>query len=748
MASCPVASVLSEMATELKLLHLLYSPDILPCHVHSRYLVNLATSEERFVEEVQNIVQYGLRWRRVLLLHDDFLQPRGTYVFKIALSKASVKFKVLPLQNISTEADLSPIVPMLTNVYETFLFLHSSALDLFVDVAANKSLLQPQHQWFAVSDSTCREILGKSVLKDSNTILLKPTHFVHTSDYEKCPGHRLGRDKTFYTLKAHLLSVGIHILLKGSQAHNSWSCVQQPPRLNKNPEQFLNHLILANHGAENTRKNDLLTLTTNEGETSINLTTRLVSTVGFEYCSSDSKKCQGYTIKGSWNHLENLTTGSMFANVFTDFGNATIVIATNPAPPFVIKTVKDGQPPSYTGFCIDLLNEFAKRLKFSYELVEPQDGQFGSMNKDLTWSGVIGMVMNKEVTLGIGPISITSERRTVIDFTTAFAEDGTGILTRRPGFGSSKMFRLFKPFEPVVWVCLVCSVIITSAVLYLVNSTSPSAVRRFSCPLATKLTVFYCFWAILASSVNQGTDLQPMSHSARLVLGFWWVFIILVLSTYTASLAAVLTVNIYEKSISSLSELAEQTSITPLIKPGTNLQTLFQTATNDVYRSIDSRLVIYPEGATNEKAMVWVRERNMAFMTDRSQLEYEMQKECETYALAHEIFNSGGLGFVTQKGAPFLDALNLIIIKLRQSGIVEGWRSRWWANDGAQCITGTRVGEGQQLGLVYLAGPFFVFLSAIVVSVVIALGDWAWRAGKLRPIKARLRWWAATSREL
>ena len=67
-----------------------------------------------------------------------------------------------------------------------------------------------------------------------------------------------------------------------------------------------------------------------------------------------------------------------------------------------------------------------------------------------------------------------------------------------------------------------------------------------------------------------------MSHSARLVLGFWWVFIILVLSTYTASLAAVLTVNIYEKSISSLSELAEQTSITPLIKPGTNLQTLFQ----------------------------------------------------------------------------------------------------------------------------------------------------------------------------
>ncbi|RUS76047.1 hypothetical protein EGW08_016177 [Elysia chlorotica] len=749
------------MASEMKLLHLLFSPGILPCHIHSRFLVNLASSEETFIQHIQNIVRFGLRWRQVLLIHDDLLLNL-LYFALFIISKqtrleseeyvqdSSVK-SIGKVQGVATGKHLHGGRTGASNpndgesAWDTtilasadFKFLHGGSQS---PQAANSSLLDPRHRWFLLSDSTCQSILARPTLRHSNTILMKPTNFAQSAAYSKCPRYRLDKDKSFIASRAHLLSVGVQILLKGSLTHMPWSCVDQSPLLKDYPGQFLDYITLANRDPDKTRKHDFLTLTTNEGEVTVDLATRLVSSMVFEFCSTDSQAESGYTFRGDWemwNHLH--PTSSMFANVFTDFANATLVIATNPAPPFVIKTMKEGEAPSYTGFCIDLLDEFAKRLKFRYQIVESHDGQFGSMNEDSTWSGVIGMVIQKKAALGIGPFSITSTRKNVVDFTTAFAEDGTGILTRRPGYGSSKMFQLFKPFEPLVWGCLVCSVIVSSMALYLVNRTSPFAGRGFSNSVPHKLTMFYCFWAILASSVSQGTNLHPMSTSARLVLGFWWVFIILVVSTYTASLAAVLTVNIYEKSIRSLSELAAQTEITPLIKRGTNLQTLFQTATDDVYRSVASRLVIFPDGDSNEKAVAWVRDRNMAFMTDRSQLEYLMQAECEAYALVPEVFNSGGLGFVTPKDAPFLDAFNLIIVKLRQSGIIERWRSRWWAADGTRCMTGTRVGEGQQLGLVYLAGPFFVFLGAILLSVLVALADWAWRAGKLR-----LRRWAVTS---
>ena len=47
-------------------------------------------------------------------------------------------------------------------------------------------------------------------------------------------------------------------------------------------------------------------------------------------------------------------------------------------------------------------------------------------------------------------------------------------------------------------------------------------------------------------------------------------------ATYTANLAAYLTVTLTRKPVNSLEELAQSSDITPLIQSSTNLQTLFE----------------------------------------------------------------------------------------------------------------------------------------------------------------------------
>ena len=47
------------------------------------------------------------------------------------------------------------------------------------------------------------------------------------------------------------------------------------------------------------------------------------------------------------------------------------------------------------GYNIDLLNIFAKRLNFTYDLFASPDGKYGAMNKDGTWNGMIGYVKDK-----------------------------------------------------------------------------------------------------------------------------------------------------------------------------------------------------------------------------------------------------------------------------------------------------------------------------------------------------------------
>ena len=63
--------------------------------------------------------------------------------------------------------------------------------------------------------------------------------------------------------------------------------------------------------------------------------------------------------------------------------------------------------------------------------------------------------------------------------------------------------------------------------------------------------------------------------SGRTLTVFWCTFTIIMTSTYTANLAAFLTVSITEIPIRNLDDLVAQSEIKPIIKKGTNLISLF-----------------------------------------------------------------------------------------------------------------------------------------------------------------------------
>ncbi len=44
----------------------------------------------------------------------------------------------------------------------------------------------------------------------------------------------------------------------------------------------------------------------------------------------------------------------------------------------------------YSGYTIDVLVKIAERLNFTFEIREPEDGQYGSLLDNGQWSGMIG----------------------------------------------------------------------------------------------------------------------------------------------------------------------------------------------------------------------------------------------------------------------------------------------------------------------------------------------------------------------
>ena len=79
--------------------------------------------------------------------------------------------------------------------------------------------------------------------------------------------------------------------------------------------------------------------------------------------------------------------------------------------------------------------------------------------------------------------------------------------------------------------------------------------------LVNEFSLCNSMWFTVGSLMQQGSDLTPKSISTRMIAAMWWFFTLIMISSYTANLAAFLTVERMESPIESAEDLAKQTKI-------------------------------------------------------------------------------------------------------------------------------------------------------------------------------------------
>ncbi|PVD37587.1 hypothetical protein C0Q70_00183 [Pomacea canaliculata] len=362
--------------------------------------------------------------------------------------------------------------------------------------------------------------------------------------------------------------------------------------------------------------------------------------------------------------------------------NYTIRVGTTEASPFVMW--KNG---AWEGFCIDMLNELALVMKFkigvyiykpkvkkcgyfhSYTIVQSKDKLWGAANSDGTWNGLIGMVLNEEIDLAVGPISVTAEREKVVAFTMPYMESAGGMLMKRFEDTTAKMFRTLMPFTFNLWMALAGLIVLVSILFGIINRFSPSGrIPREETVTDRWITnIWDSAWVVYGSFMEQGAEMHPHGVPGRVVLGLWWVFTILTSASYTANLAAFLTINMNAVPINTIYELAQQSQVKPLVKNGTNLYTLFQKGETAAYRRIWEMIQQGPTVQSNADAMDLVLSGSYAFLTDREQLNLLRKGNCQMLVQSEEPFNNNGLAFFARKGWPLLDE-----VSLREAPLAEG----------------------------------------------------------------------------
>ncbi|XP_050415805.1 glutamate receptor isoform X1 [Patella vulgata] len=413
--------------------------------------------------------------------------------------------------------------------------------------------------------------------------------------------------------------------------------------------------------------------------------------------------------------------------------NRTRIVTTIQVKPYVMfkKEPELGEPMvsknNLEGYCIDLAEAVAREVGFDYIIKFVDDNKYGAKTDNLTWNGMVGELIKHKADMAIAPLTITAARERVIDFTKPFMSLGISIMIKKPENQKAHVFSFMDPLSYEIWMCIVFAYIGVSVVLFLVSRFSPNEWHLSEdSSITNDFTISNSLWFSLGAFMQQGCDVSPRSMSGRIVGSVWWFFTLIIISSYTANLAAFLTVERMLTPIESAEDLAKQTDIQYGTTKSGSTEAFFKHSKVDMYH----RMWSYMTSATPsvfvdkiEDGIRKVRDANgkYAFLIESTTNEYYNQREpCDTMKVGNNL-NSNGFGIATPIGSDLKDKLNFAVLELRESGQLAHWQKKWWLDAGT-CPPQKTSKDGAQsaLSLDNVAGIFFILIGGLVLALITA----------------------------
>ncbi|XP_077063240.1 glutamate receptor 4a isoform X5 [Siphateles boraxobius] len=411
---------------------------------------------------------------------------------------------------------------------------------------------------------------------------------------------------------------------------------------------------------------------------------------------------------GYWNDLDKLVLVQNELSMGNDSAmeNRTVIVTTIMEGPYVMLKknweMYEGND-QFEGYCVDLASEIAKHIGIKYKISIVPDGKYGARDPETKiWNGMVGELVYGKAEIAVAPLTITLVREEVIDFSKPFMSLGISIMIKKPQKSKPGVFSFLDPLAYEIWMCIVFAYIGVSVVLFLVSRFSPYEWHTEepedgsdgppSDQPPNEFGIFNSLWFSLGAFMQQGCDFTPRSLSGRIVGGVWWFFTLIIISSYTANLAAFLTVERMVSPIESAEDLAKQTEIAYGTLDSGSTKEFFRRSKIAVYEKMWSYMksaepTVFTKTTAEGVARVRKSKGKYAFLLESTMNEYtEQRKPCDTMKVGGNL-DSKGYGVATPKGSQLRNAVNLAVLKLNEQGLLDKLKNKWWYDKG-ECGSG------------------------------------------------------------
>jgi len=449
---------------------------------------------------------------------------------------------------------------------------------------------------------------------------------------------------------------------------------------------------------------------------------------------------------GTWSVIDSLNLTrmvevSLATNPYNVMANKTYVVTSVEAAPYTLLRESPNKLNGnnrFEGYGIDLMTEIAKFLQFNVTFKLVDDGKYGGTDEHGNWNGMINEVMvgveEGGADFAIADLSVTSARNDAVQFSVPWMNLGISIIFVKPKKAPPSLLSFLQPFTIEVWLYVGFGYVFVSLVLFVLARFSPYEWDNpYPCieepeELENQFSLANSFWFTIGSLMQQGSDVAPISLSTRLLAGMWFFFALIMISSYTANLAAFLTVETLEKPIESAEDLARQTDIKYGVLDGGSTMNFFKTSNLPVFQTMWE----FMSGVERPNVMVGSNDEGVekvvemdgkyAYMMESSSIQYLIERNCLVTQIGGNLDNKG-YGIAMAHGTPYKPLIDSAILHLQEGGVLHKLRVKWWKQKrgGGACVAGAGGGGVSSLNLPNVAGVFLVTVAGCIAASFLAV---------------------------
>ncbi|KAE8806543.1 Glutamate receptor 2.8 [Hordeum vulgare] len=366
---------------------------------------------------------------------------------------------------------------------------------------------------------------------------------------------------------------------------------------------------------------------------------------------------------------------------------------------------KNSTKPKFTGYCIDVFDAVMKNLPYpvSYQYV-PFHRSPDSYEK------LVDQVSGGEDDIAVGDVTITASRMDEADFTMPFTESGWAMVVATRPDRSASMWIFLQPLTTSLWLASLAFFCFTGFVVWVIEHRVNPEFR--GTPSQQFGLIFYFSFSTLVFAHKEKLE----SNLSRFVV-IIWVFVVLILtSSYTASLTSMLTVQQLQPTVTDVKELQrrgqyigyqEGSFIEPfLTKMG------FDERKMKKYSSAEQYAEALSKGSANGGVE--------AVFDEIPYLKLFLSQYCDGYMQVGPVYKTDGFGFVFPRGSPMVADVSREILRLAEGDQMARIEKAWFDEPGTcRNALGDIGGGSSNLSFRSFGGLFLI--TGVVSSLMLLL---------------------------